>query len=68
MESRKKEEKDQKKKKGKKKKVAKRDIFVQKKSVQYFAQFSPHFGENFLVGLGRKHSDPTIFFSSLPPN
>ena len=24
--------------------------------------FSPFWGENFLVGLGRKHLNPTIFF------
>ena len=31
-------------------------------------QFSLHFGENFLVGLRRKHLDPTIYFPSFPPN
>ena len=31
-------------------------------------QFSPHFGENFLVGQGRKHPGPTVSFPSLPPN
>ena len=31
-------------------------------------QFSPYFGQNFLVGPGRKHSSPTIFFPSPPPN
>ena len=31
-------------------------------------QFSLHFGENILVGLGRKHSSPTNFFLSPPSN
>ena len=31
-------------------------------------QFSPHFGENFLVGLERKHIDSTIIFLSPSPN
>ena len=31
-------------------------------------QFSPYFWQNFLVGPGRKHSSPTIFFPSPPSN
>ena len=30
--------------------------------------FSPKWGENFLVGPKRKYPDPTIYFSSPPPN
>ena len=30
--------------------------------------FSPIWGENFLMGLGRKHLGPTIYFLSSPPN
>ena len=30
--------------------------------------FSPFWRENFLVGLGRKHLGPIIYFPSFPPN
>ena len=30
--------------------------------------FSPFWGENFLVGSGRKHTSPTIYFPSFSPN
>ena len=37
--------------------------------VQFLALvFSPFWGENFLVGLGRKHIGFTLYFLSSPPN
>ena len=46
--------------KKKKKKVIRWEFFVQ--------AFSLHFGENFLVGLGRRHPNSTIYFPFSPPN
>ena len=30
--------------------------------------FTPFWRENFLMGPGKKYSDPTIYFPSFPPN
>ena len=44
--------------------------FCQSRKKCISTQFSFHFGgaQNILVGLGRKHLGPTIYFSSSPPN
>ena len=43
--------------------------FLSKNDFQFFSSsFSPFWGENFLVGLRRKHLGFTIYFSSSPLN
>ena len=43
--------------------------FLSKNDAQFLPLvFSPIWGENFLMGLGRKHLGPTIYFLSSPPN
>ena len=44
-------------------------IFLSIKQPHFFPSvFSPFLGENFLVGLERKHLSSTIYFPSSPPN
>ena len=44
------------------------DIFVNQEKINLYLVFSPFQRENILLGLGRKHLGPTIYFPSSPPN
>ena len=43
-------------------------IFVNQEKIHPHSVFSLFWGENILVGLGRKHPGPTDYFISFPSN
>ena len=44
------------------------DIFVNQEKVHSHSVFSPFWGENILIGLGRKYLGPIFYFPSFLPN
>ena len=43
-------------------------IFVNQEKIHPYSVFSPFWRKNFLVGPGRKHLGPTVYFPSSPSN